>query len=86
MKTTKKSKRVSGKTAPRCSASVRSQLEVIKALGCFRCDGSKRICNICGESGRACDCEEEDFSECPDCCGPNTPEHRTGAEKGTGHE
>lgn len=42
-------------------------MATVKAAGCFRCDGTKRICNICGESGRACRCEEEDFSECPDC-------------------
>ncbi len=46
---------------------VKETLAAIKASGCFRCDGTKRICNICGESGRACRCEEEDFAECPDC-------------------
>lgn len=47
---------------------VTKTLAAIKASGCFRCDGSKMICNTCGESSRACRCDEEqDLTECPDC-------------------
>jgi hypothetical protein len=28
---------------------------------CFRCDGTKRICNICGESERACGCDSAEI-------------------------
>lgn len=46
---------------------------------CFRCDGSGKVCNICGESSAACSCDEEEINEyvtayqdsnidnCPDC-------------------
>lgn len=30
---------------------------------CFRCDGSGKICNICGESASACSCNEEEINE-----------------------
>ena len=36
-----------------------AQLAIIKARGCFRCDGTKELCNVCGESSRACQCPEE---------------------------
>ena len=37
---------------------------------CFRCDGTGEICSICGESGEACGCEEDErFEGCPDCGG-----------------
>ena len=41
-------------------------------VGCFRCDGTGLICDICGESEAACHRHEEDgqtatYSECPDC-------------------
>jgi hypothetical protein len=38
---------------------------------CFRCDGTRHICNVCGESERACNCPEgeQDLGECPDCHG-----------------
>ncbi len=64
-------KRGGSSGAAPCSAAVVAQLAAFKARGCFRCDGTKRICNICGESGAACDCEEENFNECPDCKPPN---------------
>jgi len=50
-----------------CSAAVAAQLAAFKARGCFRCDGTKRICNICGESAAACRCGDENFDECLDC-------------------
>lgn len=28
-----------------------------KQTQCFRCDGTGQICNICGESEMACDCD-----------------------------
>lgn len=37
---------------------------------CFRCDGSKKICNICGDSILACECEDgAEEIDCPDCNG-----------------
>ena len=50
-----------------------AQLAIIKARGCFRCDGTKELCNVCGESARACQCpeEEQSFYECPACKAPN---------------
>ena len=37
---------------------------------CFRCDGNGKLCNVCGESERACKCDEGfDPYECPDCNG-----------------
>lgn len=55
------------KKKPKIDPTVHLTLEMVKARGCFVCDGSRRICNICGESARACHCEEEDFSECENC-------------------
>ena len=48
-------------------------MDAIRATGCFRCDGTKELCNVCGESARACQCseEEQNFYECPDCKTPN---------------
>jgi hypothetical protein len=46
----------------------------LRARGCFRCDGSGLICNICGESAQACRCDEENFAECPDCQPPQKGE------------
>lgn len=31
--------------------------------GCFKCDGSGKICNICGESEPACGCSEDEIEE-----------------------
>lgn len=28
--------------------------------GCLRCDGTGLVCDECGESEAACDCEEDD--------------------------
>ncbi len=51
------------------------------ASRCFLCDGTGKMCNICGESKLACSCtpgevEEylaknggEQFADCPDCEG-----------------
>lgn len=37
---------------------------------CFRCDGTGQICDECGESEAACQCEgDHDFSDCEDCGG-----------------
>jgi hypothetical protein len=37
---------------------------------CFRCNGSGRQCNVCGESLGACECEDgPEEVECPDCKG-----------------
>lgn len=41
---------------------------------CFRCDGTGRICDCCGESDAACSCEREGLglparSDCDDCKG-----------------
>lgn len=36
---------------------------------CFQCDGTGQMCNICGESESACECDEEDFFTCPNCKG-----------------
>jgi hypothetical protein len=40
---------------------------------CFLCDGTGLICDICGESEAACECEENGdeptYSECEDCGG-----------------
>ena len=71
MKKTKSTARAKRTSPPPCSAAMAAQLAAIRANGCFRCDGSKRICNVCGESGRACQCEGEDFDECPECRQPN---------------
>ena len=37
---------------------------------CFRCDGTGELCNICGESDLACQCEDGfDGYDCEDCNG-----------------
>ena len=38
---------------------------------CFRCDGTGSICNVCGESERACECDEaeQSFCDCENCSG-----------------
>ncbi len=37
---------------------------------CFRCNGTGNICDMCGESESVqCDCEDQSYSECPDCEG-----------------
>lgn len=41
---------------------------------CFRCDGTGRLCDICGESPKACCCEKDGigdptYSDCQDCGG-----------------
>jgi hypothetical protein len=47
---------------------------------CFRCDGTGKICNICGESEKACSCDAteieeheadgfDQFDDCEDCKG-----------------
>ena len=48
-----------------------TQCAAIKAQGCFRCDGTGEICNVCGESARACGCDEIDqqLIDCSDCKG-----------------
>lgn len=39
---------------------------------CFRCDGTGEVCDVCGEAEGACECEEFDTGECPDCEGGGT--------------
>lgn len=36
---------------------------------CFGCDGTGSRCNVCGESGLVCKCEEFQESPCSDCGG-----------------
>jgi hypothetical protein len=47
---------------------------------CFNCDGTGQLCDICGESSKACGCEpdeidahvaeyDEQYSVCPHCNG-----------------
>lgn len=51
-------------------------------MNCFFCDNTGKICNICGESAEACECEPEgvdeyeqeygphsQFQKCPECGG-----------------
>jgi hypothetical protein len=44
-----------------------------KVTECFRCDGTGKICDVCGESPLACECDECDggcvASDCEDCGG-----------------
>jgi len=46
---------------------------------CFRCDGTGNLCNICGESERACSCEDDGeeptYFECTDCDGTGRSAH-----------
>jgi hypothetical protein len=53
-------KRRAAKMPPGPSVGVKgvvlAQLSGIKSLGCFRCDGTKELCSVCGESAIACPC------------------------------
>ena len=48
---------------------VRKQLATFKTLGCFNCNGTQQLCNICGEASNVYQCpeEEQEFIACPDC-------------------
>ena len=35
----------------------------------FTCDGTGKMCNICGESEVCCGCDDEDLGDCTDCDG-----------------
>ena len=35
----------------------------------FNCDGTGQMCNICGESEAACQCDSPAFADCKDCDG-----------------
>ena len=69
----RKQKRQPGGSLKPISSEIAAQLAAIKARGCFRCDGTKELCNVCGESARACQCPEDEasFMECPNCKTPN---------------
>lgn len=50
------------------------------AKPCFRCDGTKQICNVCGESAGVCECDVEEFVVCPDCGGSGRGDVRADEE------
>ena len=59
--------------APRATLGIHTQTPINPervASQCFRCDGTGGVCNICGESERACGCGDETaIVECSDCKG-----------------
>ena len=59
--------------APRATLGIHTQTPINPervASQCFRCDGPGGVCNICGESERACGCGDETaIVECSDCKG-----------------
>lgn len=56
---------------PELTAKIKAALppERPRPSRCFRCDGTGRLCDICGESPTACRCSPPTFSDCQDCGG-----------------
>jgi hypothetical protein len=56
------------------SRRIRATVAPVAPASCFRCDGTGKLCNLCGEAPQACRCEkngEEDHEwyDCDDCGG-----------------
>lgn len=44
-----------------------------RVISCSICDGNGQVCDICGDSENACDCEEPTtYSDCESCSGNGT--------------
>jgi hypothetical protein len=54
---------------PNCNTPMAMPMPVPRNTTCFRCDGSGKICNRCGEASGACECGDFALEMCAECKG-----------------